>query len=661
MRRRRRVAIASLSMVAIVASVLAASGPAAGASNGRSTTVPVRLVHRTGPLGAIAGTSSAAAADTRASDRLDAALFRAHTANDNEEALASFAGKLSSVSSTAGVAPSSDSVPVSSNAAGVVSRFQGSNQFDNRYSDGGNQFSVEPPDQGMCAGNGRVIDIVNDVMQVYTTDGTPLIQGNGAFPEAGPVGLSLNQFFGLPSSFVRPDGPFGPFSTDPSCYYDQPSGRWFADMLELDLDPATGDFAGPSALYIAVSDTSDPTGSWNVYTVDTTNNGQNGTPDHHCSSGYCYGDYPQVGSDANGYYVSTNEFDNLGAGEFHAGQLYAFSKADLLAGVSSPTMVYFQNVQSDLGIPSYTLQPVNATPDQWDSRNGGTQYFGMSLSPFIEQDQSIGAIDLWGLSNTSSLNTGSPDLTLSEATIATQEYANPTFAQQASGPTPLLACENDFKCIGFHAPTITSPIPLDGGPGKFYGAWMHDGTVYLTTATQLHGTGAAKYWGKGHWVPIKRRNGVAYFGVQPDWSGGGLAASVVQQGYVAVRGENMIYPSIAIGSDGNGAIGVTLSGPDYYPSAAYIPFSVGESPSVVRVAGGGVGPDDGFTGTADGGYRPRWGDYGAATVTADGTIWIASEYIAQRCGSAEFNADPTCGFTRGFFGNWSTHIAAYRP
>ena len=34
----------------------------------------------------------------------------------------------------------------------------------------------------------------------------------------------------------------------------------------------------------------------------TTNNGMGGTPDHKCSLGYCYGDYPQLGLDANGVY-----------------------------------------------------------------------------------------------------------------------------------------------------------------------------------------------------------------------------------------------------------------------------------------------------------------------------------------------------------------------
>ncbi|TML59986.1 MAG: hypothetical protein E6G22_11990, partial [Actinobacteria bacterium] len=39
-----------------------------------------------------------------------------------------------------------------------VSGFEGLNHYQQRYSRGGNQFSVEPPDQGMCAGNGYVVE-----------------------------------------------------------------------------------------------------------------------------------------------------------------------------------------------------------------------------------------------------------------------------------------------------------------------------------------------------------------------------------------------------------------------------------------------------------------------------------------------------------------------
>src|SRR6266545_1505328 len=42
--------------------------------------------------------------------------------------------------------------------------FEGLNHFQQRYSRGGNQFSLEPPDQGLCVGNGYVLETVNDVL-----------------------------------------------------------------------------------------------------------------------------------------------------------------------------------------------------------------------------------------------------------------------------------------------------------------------------------------------------------------------------------------------------------------------------------------------------------------------------------------------------------------
>ena len=45
--------------------------------------------------------------------------------------------------------------------------FQGLNFHDQRFANGGNQFSVEPPDQALCAGGGYLFEAVNDVAQVY--------------------------------------------------------------------------------------------------------------------------------------------------------------------------------------------------------------------------------------------------------------------------------------------------------------------------------------------------------------------------------------------------------------------------------------------------------------------------------------------------------------
>ncbi len=51
--------------------------------------------------------------------------------------------------------------------------FDGLNHYDQRTANGGNQFTVEPPDQGVCAGNGYVIESVNDVLRISMPTGTP--------------------------------------------------------------------------------------------------------------------------------------------------------------------------------------------------------------------------------------------------------------------------------------------------------------------------------------------------------------------------------------------------------------------------------------------------------------------------------------------------------
>jgi hypothetical protein len=556
--------------------------------------------------------------------------------------------------------PSASSVPVTQNANGVISSFEGSNHFDSRYSGGGNQFSGEPPDQGLCVNGTRVFEIINSVVQVYTKSGTPLIAGNKAFPDGPSVGLTLNEFYGLPPSLVRPDGPFGPDMFDTSCLYDPTTNRWFVTSASLDEDPTTGDFTGEGQVWLAVSKTGDPLGGWRIWSIDTTNNGANGTPDHQCVDNACFGDYPQIGMDAHGFYITTNEFEFFGDG-FNGAQVYALSKADLVAGVSAPTMQVLENVHSTTyNDAAYTMQPVNALPADWSTSRGGTMYFGMSGSTFTAGLAT--SIVLFGLSNPSSLDTNSPDLSLAETGVSTQTYATPGFAQQQNGPMPLLDCVNTPACIGVRYPNIKAPSVLDAGnSGKVYGAWLHGGDVYLTTGTPLTGTGAAWYnTNNGAWKAIKQRTGVAWFVLHPSQAGA-LSASLHGNGYVAVSGANLTYPSIVVGPSGAGAIGATMTGPSYFPSAAVARFKPGQAPTSVQITGAGVGPNDGFSATGEGGYDPRWGDYGAATVTPDGTMWLASEYTASRCTDAEFAVDTTCGYRRSFYANWSTHITAVAP
>ena len=119
----------------------------------------------------------------------------------------------------------------------------------------------------------------------------------------------------------------------------------------------------------------------------------------------------------------------------------------------------------------------------------------------------------------------------------------------------------------------------------------------------------------------------------------------VNQGIVDVPGQNLTYPSVAMNADGEGVIGATLVGPEFYPTAAYIPFTTWEPSSNVEIAGPGVGPNDGFAGTALGDYRTRWGDYGAAAVSPNGTVWRAER--VHRAASATSHGIPGRRDVRG--------------
>ncbi len=199
-----------------------------------------------------------------------------------------------------------------------------------------------------------------------------------------------------------------------------------------------------------------------------------------------------------------------------------------------------------------------------------------------------------------------------------------------------------------------------GNSGKVYGAWLHDGDVYLTTGTPLTGSGAAWYnTNNGAWKAIKQRTGVAWFVLHPTVR---RRSSCVAAGQRLPRRAGR-QPHLPV--DRGGPTAPARSARRWSDrTTSRARRSRGSRPGrrhAVQITGQGVGPNDGFTATGEGDYDPRWGDYGAATVTPDGTMWFASEYIAQRCTVAEFNVDTTCGYTRTFYANWSTHITGITP
>ena len=538
--------------------------------------------------------------------------------------------------------------------------FDGLNHRQQRLADNGNQFSVEPPDQGLCAGNGFVMEAVNDIVNVYDTSGNSLL---------GPV--SLNRFFGYASAIVRPST-FGADITDPSCYFDPDTQRWFLVVLTLDRVGTSASLAGTNHLDIAVSTTSSPLGSFVIYKLPVQDDGTQGTPNHNCAGGFCLGDYPHIGADANGFYMTTNEF-NLFAPGFIGSQIYAASKSALASGAPTVTVFQFDTRGFTLdGNPGFTVWPATTPAMAYSTDANGTEYFLSSVAVF-SNTASDNRIRLWALSNTQSLNT-TPALVLNTAVLTVNPYAVPPKADQKVGDIPLGTCINDTTTVitslggftgcwkalfgGEPAHNETESQHVDSNDSRMQQVVFANGKLWsaLDTAVTLNNANKA---------------GVAWFILKPSATTSSVSASVAMQGVVGLANNNLTYPAVGVTNSGRGVISFTLLGlgdgvTDFgnFPTAAYVSLDAQVGAGDIHIAAPGLGPQDGFTSYKAfvGNGRNRWGDYGATAIDGN-SIWMAAEYIGQTCSFATYISAPFggCGGTRSSLGNWGTRISKVTP
>ena len=583
--------------------------------------------------------------------------------------------------STAGSSPPVGAITqpksVTNTSPGLLSNFDGLDHFQNRFGTdlGVNQFSLEPPDQGLCvggdgSGNTRVMEVLNDVLSVYDTSG-------GVVKSA----TALNSFLGYAPGIIRSTLKLGPFVTDPSCLFDAATGHWFLDVLTLDSFPDLGadglqHLTGTNHLDLAVSNTQDPAGAWTVYRIPVQDDGSAGTPNHHCSPSptaqtdplptnptACFGDYPHIGSDANGIYLTTNEYSFFGP-EFHGAQVYAFSKSQLASLPTSITVTQFDTHGLDtfgFALNGFTLWPSTTPGGGGDATSGGTEYLmstnagaeahdtGDGKSVFMPSTQLL----VWALTGTSTLNAVTPSVSLSNTELKVGQYTLPPQAEQKSGDEPLRDCMNQNKCSTF----------LEGSKDPF--AETSTGLDSNDTRMQQVTWVGGQLWGAidtGLNVSSSKQAGVEWFDTAPSTSTGSVAASLTNSGYVGLGNNNLTYPAIGLTSAGKGVMAFTLVGTDYYPSSGY---AMVDSTGVgaVHVAAAGQGPQDGFTEykffgpVTFGVARPRWGDYGAA-VPMGSDVWIASEYIGQSCSFSDWlRTNFRCGDTRTALANWDTRIS----
>ena len=476
-----------------------------------------------------------------------------------------------------------------------------------RAADNGTESSFEPPDQALCVGNGQVLEGVNTALTVYRTNGTQQI----------PV-VSLNEFFGPP-----PDIPGGqlivPIVFDPSCQFDQQVRRWFVVATEWDFDLQSGTITG-SHLFLAVSKTADATGDYAVFAINTT---AGDATDQGCP---CFDDFPQIGADAHGLFISTNRVA-LTEERFNGAQLYAAAKrglAAVAAGTGPPPVLVSFDAGSVGGAPAAVVHPAITPPGGAFPPN--RQYF---VSLAHAPSKAHRRIAVWALANTSSLDSAHPRLRLSHAVLETLHYARPPKTVQKPGPHPL-------------GQSVGEPVrPLDSGLEIPRQVTFAAGRLWTSIDTAIGPQG-----GPG-------RTGVLWLVVTPTFDGRQVGGHITRQGYLAVDTNSLLYSAVAVNARGVGAMVMSLAGPTTFPSAAYAQIRGGRVTGPVRVMARGVRPYD-----AQSCYRAfegdpalirgcRWGDYSAARADDQGRIWMATEYIPD--------------LPRAETANWGTFVGRLAP
>jgi hypothetical protein len=555
---------------------------------------------------------------------------------------------------------------------------------------------IEPPDQGMCAGNNYVMELINIAdMQVYSSKLQPL------------SGLtSLDTLMGLTNLGWSSGG-------DVSCLYDPANGgHWFitefvSTNTEASGGPFTGCFSGQlqdsCREGIAVSTGNNPlTTSWNVYFLDPNTFSPNDP-----GEGYLLNDFTKIALTRDAFLLFYDEFDSRGPYppcpaadclSFNGAQEFAIDKNALESGANFPNLVH-ENMGTDPAVQPpdgncmngpgagtdcwVAIIPAASPPGEYDNANGGTGFMVGSLdfNSFAtlsgSGDNRVAVFHWTGLSNLNSPNCAACGAIKFGSQIFTgvQSYTDDGWACPVSqgDPCGLAAQRSGTVDLGTFCKTFglasKQPCPENGlatnGDTATQASYA-GGQIWFAVSTLLNerfGKSSETHSGAAYWVlnasPFDKNRS---------------PLTISSQGYVAAAHEDLLFPAVATDGATHGLMSFTLSGDGgptgadnggFFPSSAYgmlSPTAPGLVGGTAFIADLGQAAQDGFTEYQPfpypgNGTRPRWGDYGAATYVPGTGFYFASEYIqSAACALKVFRKDPTCGGTRDPFANFGTSL-----
>ena len=602
--------------------------------------------------------------------------------------------------------------PISTSAGGSVG-VKGLNAVDSGTLSTNPLGDIEPADQGLCAGNGYVVE-TNNIGEI-------LVFNQRLHRLSSPI--PYDTLMGLTGLGYSSGG-------DPSCLYDYSNGgHWFfTEIVSANSEANGGTFAGCFAAVankcyegIAVTTGSNPFGPYNVYFVNANYNPtEPGTP-------YQLNDFAKISTTRDAFLLFYDEFPlkggGFGGGFFNGAQELAFDKNALEEGLpvsksnGKPNQKFNVAIENMGTLPTpdgtcasdntlhlpglacwFTVIPAQAPdPSQYDNSYGGSGFMLASLDFYgfyggIPSPPAVGAnqIAVWDWTGLSSLNSSNCNKCSAlrfdgQLFSGVQLYNDPSNAvgvgvlgEQKSGPIPL-GEECGAAGLSVAIPPATTPPATcpegglntnDDGFSQVSQAQNQLWGAVDTAINQTYSSEATpeQHAGAAYWVVGTRS--FDKYGV----------FSLTSQGYVSAKHEDLEFPAMAAegfpsqdGGNGGAIMDFTLSGNGgptgadnggFFPSTAFgrLSSTSGGLLGSIHVADLGQSPQDGFTEYMGypGPTRPRWGDYSWAIFVpfTGGKIDFATNYIQYpNCTGSAFTLTlATCGGTRDGMANWGTSV-----